>query len=87
MQPFLFLTVTLLSSCAGLKKFPTDTLIEYDSKLVVCRQYRVVDYENFKFEYVKNIVCPSVFGFTESDVPKVLNWMSDSEKYVKEHCK
>ncbi len=77
----------LLSCCAGVPKFPTEQLIEYDAKNKVCGQYRITDVEHFKFEHVKDIDCPSVFGFTAEDVPKVLNWAQDVQDYAHEHCK
>lgn len=79
-----FLIVNL--SCAGLRPFPTDTLIEYDSKNKVCGQYKIVDPENFEFKYVKDIPCPDVFGFLSRDVPKVLDWEKDAKSYAKQHC-
>lgn len=76
----------LLSGCAGLKPFPADTLIEYDAKNKVCGEYRITDPENLKFKYVKDISCPSIFGFTSRDVPKVLNWATDAKEYVRSRC-
>jgi hypothetical protein len=76
----------LLSCCAGLKKFPTDTLYEYDAVNKVCGQYKIVDFEHFKFEFVKDVACPSVFGFSAQDIPKVLNWAQDAQDYARQHC-
>lgn len=78
--------MALLSGCAGLRPFPAKYLIEYDSKHKVCGQYEIVDAENFKFKYIKDIPCPSVFGFSESDIPKVNNWVRDAIKYAREKC-
>lgn len=75
-----------LSACAGAPVFPTDKLIEFDVENMACGQYRIVDLENFKFEYVMDIPCPSVFGFTIQDTPKVLNWMRDVKEYAKGRC-
>lgn len=76
----------LLSSCAGLKPFPTDKLIEYDAKFKVCGQYRITDPEHFKYVYVQDIPCPSFFGFTSQDIPKVENWAQDAQDYARQHC-
>lgn len=84
--PLIWSIALLLSACSGLKKFPTDTLIEYDAVNKVCGQYRIVDFENFKFEYVKDILCPSTFGFSSKDIPAVLNWAEDTQAYAKQHC-
>ncbi len=80
------LLLIFLTGCAGLKAFPTSKLVEYDGKKKVCREYRIIDPVNLKFEYVKNIACPSVFGFTSSDIPKVLDWAEDAQTFVKERC-
>ncbi len=76
-----------VSCCAGLKKFPTDTLIEYDHKNKVCGKYKIVDAENFKFDYLGDIPCPDVFGFTSKDTPNVLNWLQDAKEYARNHCR
>lgn len=67
-------------------KFPTDTLIEYDNKHKVCGQYKITDPEHFKYEYVKDIPCPAIFGFTSKDIPKVLDWGQDMQDYARQHC-
>ncbi len=79
-------SIGLSVSCAGLKPFPTKDVFEYDAKLKVCRQYVITDAEHFKFEYVKNIACISIFGFSSKDIPKVLDWGQDSQEYAKAHC-
>lgn len=76
-----------VSCCAGLRKFPTETVIEYDNKNKVCGQYKIVDFENLKFEFVGDIPCPSIFGFTSKDMPKVLDWQKDAQDYARNHCK
>lgn len=73
-------------SCSSVPKFPTSTLIEYDAKNKVCGKYRITDPEHFKFEYVGDIQCPDIFGFTASDIPKVLDWGQDLIDYGKQHC-
>ncbi len=81
------LSIGLSVSCSGLKPFPTTKFVGYDEKLKICREYRLIDQENIKFEFVQNIPCPSVFGFTSADTPKVLNWIADAKDYVRNHCK
>ena len=85
-QHLICLTAIVLSGCATLPPFPTTKLIEYDSKSAVCGEYRIVDPEHFKFEYVGEIACPSVFGFTVEDTPKVLNYMQDMQALAKQRC-
>jgi hypothetical protein len=46
-----------------------------------------VDMENFKFEYVADIQCPSVFGFTVQDTPLVLNYLEDMRDLAKQRCR
>lgn len=88
-RPRIYLTgslLLLLTSCAGLKPFPTSTLYEYDAQYKVCGQYQITDPANLKFAYVKDVPCPSIFGFNSSDIPKVLNWVQDAEAYAKANC-
>lgn len=80
----------LLSGCAGLKKFPTDKLYEFDPKTPICGEYQVVDFENLKYQWVRDIPfkeCPAIFGFVLGDIPKVLRWGRDSIAYGKAHCR
>lgn len=84
---YAFLTAVLvLSGCAGLKKFPTKNLYESDPR-DGCFLYKIVDEENFKFELVGEVDCRSVFGFSDEDIPKVMNWLQDAKEYGKKHCK
>jgi hypothetical protein len=80
-------TLLLLTSCAGTPKFPTEFLYEYDAKYQICAQYRVVDAENLKFAYVKDVPCMSIFGFSAADTPNVLNWARDRIRDGKERCR
>lgn len=73
-------------SCAGLKKFPVDTIIEHDTIHKTCGLYRIVDYEQLKYKYEKEIECPDTFGFSSKDIPKVLDWGQDAVIYSKQHC-
>jgi hypothetical protein len=85
----LLATLVLLVStgCSSAPRFPVDHLIEYDSKNKVCGLYQIVSFDTFQAQYVGDIPCPDVFGFNSGDIPKVLNWMRDTKKYVGEHCK
>jgi hypothetical protein len=76
-----------VSACSSIPPFPTTKLIEYDSVTGVCGEYKIVDMENFKFEYVADIQCPSVFGFTVQDTPLVLNYLEDMRDLAKQRCR
>ncbi len=80
------LPLTCSMACAGLKPFPERYLYEYDAKNKVCGQYQIVDQQNLKYEYVKDLPCPSLFGFTSRQIPNVLNWARDAKIYAQEHC-
>lgn len=87
---WLFCLVTGLSGCAGLRPFPTDKLFEYDPKFSTCSEFRITDPAAFKFEFVRDLPladCPPVFGFSDSDIPKVLYWARQSVAYGKSHCR
>ncbi len=67
-----------------------DRLWEFDAKSNVCAEYKIVDFENFKYVWLRDVEraqCPSIFGFTAHDIPKVENWKADAIRYGKEHCK
>lgn len=90
--PSVYLTASLLlSGCAGLKPFPEQTLYEFDPKTPpVCAEYKIVDEENLKYEWVKDIPfkdCPAIFGFTDKQIPNILNWGRDAKKFAREHCR
>jgi hypothetical protein len=74
-------------SCSTAPTFPTDKIIEYDSKNKVCGLYKIVNFESYQVEYVKDIPCPDVFGFDSHDVPNVMNWLRDMKKYAETRCK
>lgn len=85
-----FLTGNVLSCSQALRKFPSDTLYEYDTKSKVCGVYKITDFENLKFKHVKDLPldqCPSVFGFKEADIAPVMDWIKDSIDYSKQHCR
>lgn len=80
-------STAFLSACAGMPKFPSKDLIEYDAKLFVCRHYRIVKFDPFQFDGGEIIKCPSVFGFTSTDVPKVLDYIDAATAYGKANCR
>lgn len=89
-MPLLAYLIVSVVSCAGLKPFPTSTLYEFDNKNQVCGEYKIVDPENFKFQYVRDYPlakCPAIFGFNSTDVAPVLDWLKDSKDYIRNHCK
>lgn len=72
--------LVLLTNCVATPKFPARELYEYDSALGVCGVYKIVNTEKIEFEFVKDIPlteCPTIFGFSAADAPKVLDWASD----------
>jgi hypothetical protein len=84
----IYLTIISLSLCACAQEFPANYLYHIDANKQICDQY-VIDKKNVKFKFSKAIPfaeCPSTFGFTEEDTPKVLNWVRRMKKKV-EACK
>lgn len=77
---WLFLIAFVFPIGCASKKFPTKTLYEYDSAAGACGVYEIVDFENLRFEYVRDIPlheCPSIFGFTSGVIPEILDWAKD----------
>lgn len=84
---FPLMVLAAMGCSGGLSKFPTETLIEYDPKTPTCAEYRITDFRNLKFEWVKDIPvakCPAIFGFKASDIPKVNNWVRSAIRYGEE---
>lgn len=76
----------LLSCCTGSKPFPAQFIYEYDNKNKVCGQYHITDPVNLQVEYVKDLPCPAIFGFSSSDIPKIEDWARYEQEYIKEKC-
>lgn len=84
------LQLTSLTACAGLRPFPVDTVYEYDPKEPICGEYKIVDAENLKYVWVKDIPfedCPPIFGFDPEQIPKILDWARDAKIYARDHCR
>ena len=76
----LTLLIVILSGCSKVPVFPSKYIWEVDIKSGVCGQYEIIDPKNFKSKHIKDwpiAKCDGVFGFSTSDIPKVLNWCSD----------
>lgn len=71
-----------LTGCAA-PKFPADFIYEIDLKTRTCGMYQIVDHKNIRIEYVRDVdpgLCPTVFGFSSSEMPGVLDWVRDRIK-------
>ena len=79
----------LLTSCTGLKPFPTKFIYEVDLKNGVCGQYKIVDPEKLKFDHVADLPlsnCNGVFGFASDKVGLVFNWAETAIQKCKGQC-
>lgn len=75
-----------LTSCAGLKPFPSEYVYETDLHNQVCGKYKIVDKERLLIEWDSDLpimACHGVFGFSTIDEPKVLDWGRDAVDYGK----
>ncbi len=90
-KPLLICSTALaLTNCAGLRKFPEERLWEFDAKSDVCAEYKIVDYDNIQYVWLRDVPraqCPSIFGFKSSRIPAVLDWQQDATAWGKKHCK
>lgn len=90
----MLISSTAIISCAGAPKFPTKELYEVninpENKQWVCGKYEITDAARRKYKHVADvdfINCKGVWGFKDSDLPKIFQWMDDSEVYYKEKLK
>lgn len=84
------LTALTALNCGGVPKFPAEHLYEADVANSVCGQYKIVDATRLLFEFEKDLpiaACQGVFGFTPSDLPKVMDWSRDRIEDGKKSCK
>lgn len=85
----LFLIAVSLTSCSGLKKFPTKYIYEIDLDHKVCGKYEIVDPEQFSFKHVADLPlnsCNGVFGFSTDSVGLVLDWSKDAIQKFNQKC-
>jgi len=79
-----------ISACNNAPPFPTDKIFETSTADNVCGEYKVIDAKTLNFKHVRDWPlekCNGVFGFSTSDIPKVLRWGEKTQAYVKERCK
>jgi hypothetical protein len=63
--------------------FPAKYIWEVDLKSNACGQYEIVDPKALKFKHIKDWPiekCDGVFGFSTTEIPRVLDWCSDMIK-------
>ena len=79
-----------VSACGKVPKFPTDRIWETSTVDNVCGEYKVTDTEKMQVKHVKDwplSKCNGVFGFSTSDVPKVMKWGEKTQDYINANCK
>lgn len=70
-------------------KFPASYLYNVDQEKKVCDRY-VIDQTNVKFKFDKSLFfeeCPVVYGFTDKDTYKVLEWVRRNKTKIEECSK
>lgn len=84
------IVTVVLSSCAGLKKFPAKYVYEVDLGNKVCGQYEITAYRpKLQFKHANDLSlnsCNGVFGFSTSDMPKVLDWADAAADAAEKKC-
>lgn len=83
LRTLLILSIAIISGCAKAPIFPAKYLWEVDVKNQACGQYELIDQKALKFKHIKDWPldkCEGVFGFSTSDIPKVLDWCADMIK-------
>ena len=67
--------------------FPIVNVYMIDQQKKTCDQYKLVDVENIKFKYDKELPfesCPLAFGFSKEDTGKLMSWIRRQKKNVSE---
>ena len=83
-------SIVVLTSCNESPKFPGKYIYEVDLKSGICGKYEIVNTKEMKVSHVGDFdlkTCHGVFGFSSKDMPKIMDWSADIQKYVDQRCK
>lgn len=80
-----------LNGCAEkLASFPADYIFVVRPETQKCAKHKIIKKDPVtvdKGEWVPWSECPVVYGFAESDISGVMNWIRDAQELAKKRCK
>lgn len=84
------LTISLfLLACSGAPKPPDVKPHDIDLVHKVCGEFKIVNYEQLKFEWVADHPiekCDGYFAFSAEDMVKIKNYIKDMKRYAEQVC-
>ena len=87
----ILLTASLLVGCAeGLPPFPAEYIFVVKPEKQECTRHKIISKDPVKVdkgEFVPWDECPHVFGFQDSDIAPVMNWIRNAQEEAKKRCK
>jgi hypothetical protein len=87
----ILLTANLVIGCAeGLPPFPADFVFVAKPDKLECTRHKIISKDPIKVdkgEFIPWSECPHVFGFQDSDIGPVMNWIRESQRLAKKRCK
>lgn len=87
----ILLTASLISGCAsGLPTFPSDYIFVIRPEKQACSMHKIIKKDPVTVDkgyYLPWEECPTVYGFSEQDTPKVLSWIRKAQELAKKKCK
>jgi len=87
----IFLMASFLAACAdGLPIFPADEVYVARPDTLQCSRHKIISKDPVKIdkgEWIPWEQCPHVFGFKDSDIGPVMNWIRNSQETARKRCK
>ena len=84
------LMVSSLVGCSGLDPFPADWVFVVNPDTQTCSKHEIIKKDPITVGDGIDVAwseCPHVFGFKDSDIAPVMDWMRKAERLAKEKCK
>lgn len=82
--------VSSLVGCSGLDPFPADHIFVVNPDTHTCSKHEIIKKDPITVDDGVDVPwgdCPHVFGFKDSDVGPVMNWIRKAQQLAKEKCK
>ena len=87
----ILLIANLLIGCGdGLPPFPANYIFVAKPDKLECTRHKIISKDPVKVdkgEFIPWNECPHVFGFQDSDIGPVMNWVRKAQSESKKRCK
>jgi hypothetical protein len=84
------MAISMIGCAEGLPPFPAEFIFVVKPEKQQCTRHRIISKDPVKVdkgEYISWEECPHVFGFQDSDIGPVMNWIRESQRLAKKRCK